>query len=63
MKIGFEELNYNTISLGVFDFNRAAIACYENVGFKKVKLIEKAREVSTGYWNLYEMNITKCENN
>ncbi|MDP4091516.1 MAG: GNAT family protein [Bacillota bacterium] len=59
MQIGFESLHYDIISLGVFDFNSAAIACYETVGFEKYKLVEKARAASDGYWNLYDMKITR----
>ena len=47
------------LTLGVFDFNQGAIKCYENAGFTKIKLIENARETTNGYWNLYEMAISK----
>lgn len=61
LRIGFEDLKFEKITLGVFDFNQSAIKCYENVGFTKVKLIKNARESSNGYWNLYEMAISKYE--
>lgn len=59
LRIGFEDLNFEKITLGVFDFNQGAIKCYENAGFAKVKLIENARKSPSGYWNLYEMAISK----
>lgn len=59
LRIGFEDLKFEKITLGVFDFNKSAIKCYENVGFTKVKLIENARKSSKGYWGLYEMVISK----
>ncbi|WP_027624535.1 GNAT family N-acetyltransferase [Clostridium lundense] len=59
LRIGFEDLKFEKITLGVFDFNKSAIKCYENVGFTKVKLIENARKSSNGYWGLYEMAISK----
>lgn len=59
LKIGFEEMNFEKIILGVFDFNYAAIKCYEKVGFVKDNLIQNMRRSSTGYWNLYEMEISK----
>ena len=59
MRIGFEDLKFEKITLGVFDFNHSAIKCYENAGFKKEKYIENARKSSAGYWNLYEMSILK----
>lgn len=59
LRIGFEDLNFEKITLGVFDFNQGAIKCYENAGFTKAKLIENARKTTSGYWNLYEMAISK----
>lgn len=55
----FKQLNYRKVCLGVFDFNKAAIACYEAAGFKKDKLVENWIKASDGYWNLYEMSISK----
>jgi RimJ/RimL family protein N-acetyltransferase len=59
VRIGFEELGFDKVTLAVFDFNQNAIKCYENVGFVKEKLIENARKAENGYWNLYEMCITR----
>ncbi|QSX05208.1 GNAT family N-acetyltransferase [Sedimentibacter sp. zth1] len=59
LRIGFEDLEFKKITLGVFDFNHGAIKCYENVGFIKEKFLENARKASEGYWNLYEMSISK----
>ena len=61
LRIGFEEMGYEKITLGVFDFNIGAIKCYEKVGFKKEKLIENSRKASNGYWSLYDMGILKEE--
>lgn len=61
LRIGFEDLKFKKIILGVFDFNKNAIKCYENVGFIKVKFIKNARKSSNGYWNLYEMAVSKDE--
>lgn len=61
LEFAFEKLNLKTIGLGVFDFNYPAIKCYEKVGFNKVKFIDNARKYSRGYWNLYEMYITKMQ--
>lgn len=60
-RMGVTVLNLNSISLGVFDFNESAIKCYEQVGFKKTKLIENARKNYNSYCNLYEMVITREE--
>ncbi|WP_207753614.1 GNAT family N-acetyltransferase [Clostridium paridis] len=61
LRIGFEEIGYEKITLGVFDFNIGAIKCYEKVGLKKGKLVENSRKASNGYWNSYDMGITKKE--
>ncbi|MCY6372606.1 GNAT family N-acetyltransferase [Clostridium ganghwense] len=61
LRIGFEDLKFEKIKLEVFDFNYSAIKCYENVGFVKERLLENVRKSSTGYWNLYEMAISKIE--
>ncbi len=61
LKIGFEDLKFEKITLRVFDFNHSAIKCYENAGFVKEKFIENARKAVTGYWNLYEMSISKIQ--
>ena len=61
LRIGFEDLKFEKISLRVFDFNHGAIKCYENAGFVKEKFIENARKAAIGYWNLYEMSISKTQ--
>jgi len=50
---------YNYCKSGGFDFNYSAINCYENSGFVKEKLLENVRQSSTGYWNLWDMGISK----
>jgi RimJ/RimL family protein N-acetyltransferase len=59
VRIGFEELGLSKITLGVFDFNIGAIKCYERVGFVKEELKENYRKAENGYWNLYDMGITR----
>lgn len=54
-------MKFEKIALRVFDFNHRAIKCYENLGFKKEKLLENARKSSIDNWNLYDMIILKRE--
>jgi len=62
LKIGFEELKLHRISLGVYDFNKAAIRCYEKCGFVKEGLMRDVlRYDDTTYWSLYEMGILEDE--
>ncbi|PEB51805.1 GNAT family N-acetyltransferase [Bacillus pseudomycoides] len=58
LNIAFEELELNRVSLGVFDFNIAAITCYEKVGFVKEEFLRDARKIGDEYWNLWEMSIS-----
>jgi RimJ/RimL family protein N-acetyltransferase len=59
LRIGFEDFKFEKILLRVFDFNHRAIKCYENAGFLKEKLIENARKATIGYWNLYEIPVSR----
>ncbi len=62
LKIGFEEMELHRISLGVYDFNKAAIRCYENCGFVKEGLMRDVLKYDDGtYWSLYEMSILEDE--
>ncbi|KEK22437.1 GNAT family N-acetyltransferase [Bacillus gaemokensis] len=61
LNIAFEQLCLHKVSLGVFDFNTSAIACYEKVGFVKEGLLRDARKMGDKYWNLWEMGILENE--
>ena len=45
LKFGFEELGLNRIALGVFDFNKSAIKCYKNMGFKLEGTLRQSAKV------------------
>lgn len=62
LKIGFEKLNLHRISLGVYDFNKAAIRCYEKCGFVKEGLMRDVLKYDKEtYWSLIEMSILEDE--
>jgi RimJ/RimL family protein N-acetyltransferase len=61
LRIAFDALHMHRVSLGVFDFNKGAIACYEKVGFQKEGLLRDFRKVGTEYWNMWEMSILEEE--
>ncbi|MBU5265655.1 GNAT family N-acetyltransferase [Virgibacillus proomii] len=61
LKIAFDKLELHRVSLGVFDFNTSAIACYEKVGFKKEGLLRDSRKINKEYWSLWEMSILEYE--
>ncbi|MCW3079847.1 GNAT family protein [Segetibacter sp.] len=62
LKIGFEELKLHRISLGVYDFNKSAIRCYEKCGFVKEGVMRDVLKYEDGtYWSLVEMGILEDE--
>lgn len=50
----FNELCFNKINLGVFDFNESALKCYEKSGFA-----EAGRTIMENNWIRIDMEITK----
>ena len=61
LKIAFDDLDLHRVSLGVFDFNSSAIACYEKAGFKKEGLLRDYRRIGNEYWSLWEMSVLDNE--
>ncbi|OGP78501.1 MAG: hypothetical protein A2V86_15630 [Deltaproteobacteria bacterium RBG_16_49_23] len=61
LEIGFDQLGLHRMDLVVFDFNQAAIKCYEKAGFRKEGHIREARKIGTKYWSLYQMSILEHE--
>lgn len=61
LEIGFDRLGLHRIDLVVFDFNHAAIKCYEKAGFRKEGHLREARKIGDDYWSLYQMSILEDE--
>ncbi|MFD1039726.1 GNAT family N-acetyltransferase [Virgibacillus byunsanensis] len=61
LKMAFDTLKLHRVSLGVFDFNKSAISCYQKAGFTKEGLIRDYRKVGSAYWSLWEMSILEDE--
>lgn len=61
LKVAFNDLKLHRVSLGVFDFNESAIACYEKAGFIKEGLHRDSRKIGDEYWSLWEMSILENE--
>jgi RimJ/RimL family protein N-acetyltransferase len=61
LKIGFENLQLHRICLGVYDFNKAALRCYQKAGL----LIEGTNRdcllFKDQWWSLVEMSILEEE--
>jgi len=61
LHIGFQELHLHRVDLGVFDFNLAAIRCYEQEGFVREGNLREARRVGDAFWSLELMAILEDE--
>lgn len=51
----FSHLDLHKVTLGVYEHNKRAIACYERIGFQKEGLLRDHARVGKGYWNMWEM--------
>lgn len=61
LKIGFDELKLHRISLGVYDFNTAALRCYEKAGFVNEGLQRDVLLHKNEFWSLIEMSVLENE--
>jgi RimJ/RimL family protein N-acetyltransferase len=61
VRIGFEEFGLHRLELVVFDFNHAARACYEKVGFRVEGHIRESRRIGDEFWSLYVMGMLEDE--
>lgn len=61
LEIGFETFKLHRVDLGVFDFNKSAIACYEKAGLKIEGTFRDARKINDKYWSLINMSILEEE--
>jgi RimJ/RimL family protein N-acetyltransferase len=61
-RVGFDDLKLHRISLGVYDFNTAAIRCYEKAGFRKEGVQRDILQYKEGeFWSLLEMSLLEDE--
>jgi RimJ/RimL family protein N-acetyltransferase len=56
---GFNSIGLDEIYLWVFEFNTAAIRCYEKIGFKKCGLKESTLNLGNKSWNSMKMKLGK----
>ncbi len=61
LAIGFEKMGLHRMDLVVFDFNEAAIRCYEKAGFVREGCVRESRKMGNEYWTLYQMSILEQE--
>ena len=53
----FTELGLTDITLGVFDHNRFAIACYKKLGFREYRFRKNALQIGNEFWSLSMMRL------
>jgi RimJ/RimL family protein N-acetyltransferase len=61
LKIGFEDLKLHRISLGVYNFNSAALKCYQSAGFTIEGTTRDVLMYNDKWWSLVEMSILEDE--
>lgn len=61
LKIAFDELKLHRVDLGVFSFNKSAIACYEKAGFVVEGTFRDCRKINNEYWSIVNMSILDQE--
>ncbi len=61
LRFGFEELKLHRISLGVYDFNKPAIKCYQSSGFMIEGVTRDTLQHNNEWWSLVEMSILENE--
>ena len=57
VRVGFKELQLHRIDLGVYDFNKQAIKCYQKCGFEIEGLLKDNIKFNDIYWSTYNMSI------
>ena len=57
VKTGFTEMKFHRLDLGVYDFNKQAIKCYEKCGFEIEGLLKENTKFEEEYWSTYNMSI------
>ncbi len=61
LEIAFAQLHLHRVDLGVFDFNKPAIACYQHAGFHIEGALRDYRRVDDTYWTVLNMSILEDE--
>ncbi len=59
LSYAFNRLGFDMITLGVFDFNAQAIACYEALGFTEYERRPNARTFGKERWTLVMMELNR----
>jgi len=55
VRIAFVDLRLHRLELGVYDFNQAAINCYQSCGFEIEAFFKDKYKVGDEHWSTYQM--------
>ncbi len=61
LKICFGELALHRVDLGVFEFNKAAIRCYQSCGFRIEGTLRESFIINDDYYSVHNMSILDRE--
>ena len=61
LKVAFNQLGLHRVTLGVYDFNKSAIACYKKAGMQVEGIMRDALKYGDSYWTLIEMAMLENE--
>ena len=61
LKICFDELALHRVDLGVFEFNKAAIQCYQSCGFRIEGTLRESFVIDDEYYSIHNMSILDRE--
>lgn len=61
LEIAFLQLRLHRVALNVYDFNQAAIRCYEKAGFTNEGIRRDGTRFKNQYWSSYAMSILENE--
>ena len=61
LKVAFNDLGLHRVTLGVYDFNKSAIACYKKAGMQVEGVMRDALKFGDTYWTLIEMAMLENE--
>ena len=57
VRIGFDEMGLYRLDLGVYDFNKNAIKCYQKCNFEIEGLLKENIKSRQEYWSTYNMSL------
>jgi RimJ/RimL family protein N-acetyltransferase len=61
VRFAFVALDFELLSLNIYDFNTPAVDCYKSIGFRQTEIQEGAREFQGELWSLLTMELRRDE--